>query len=122
MWDRRARLVRVKDGDTIVAVLDQGFRDEKEIDVRLLGVYAPELHETGGPECKTFVEKWFAQLPFVEWPCIVTTVRMKTVDAEQMTFDRYVALVNSLDMSQSLNVEICEFIRLNGFPGGVGAK
>lgn len=110
MWDRRASLVRVKDGDTFVAVLDQGFRDTKEIDVRLYGVWAPEMGEPGGPETKAFVEQWFTSLPAGKWPFIVTTMRMKVADREQTTLERYVANVTSLDGSRSLNLEVNAFV------------
>jgi endonuclease YncB( thermonuclease family) len=52
--DNRARLVRVNDGDTIVVVLDQGFRDTKEIDVRLASVYCPEGAQPGYLGCAAF--------------------------------------------------------------------
>lgn len=110
MWDRRARLAWVKDGDTIEVVLDQGFGDTKQIAVRLLGVWAPELTQPGGPEAKQFVEAWFAALPPAAWPFVVTTVRMKTTDREQMTFDRYVALVTSIDGSRSLNADVTAWL------------
>jgi endonuclease YncB( thermonuclease family) len=64
MWDRRATLYDVHDGDTVTVVLDQGFGDTKRIKVRLLGVYAPELNETGGTDCRNFVKEWFNAQPF----------------------------------------------------------
>lgn len=122
MWDKRAQLVRVKDGDTIVAVLDQGFGDTKEIDVRLFGVWAPELDEPGGPEVKEFVQSWFLQQPLLKWPFVLTTVRMKVSDKEQVTLGRYVALVQSADGLRNLNVEIMLFVARQGYGGGTGAK
>ena len=52
MWDRRARVLSVKDGDTLRVQLDQGFGDTKTLDLRLLGAFAPEHDEPGGPETK----------------------------------------------------------------------
>jgi len=120
MWDRRARLDRVIDGDTIVVELDQGFGDEKHIEVRLFGVYAPEHDQPGGPETTAFVTAWFQTLPDLPWPFVVTTMRMKTVDREQTTFTRYVALVASLDGSRSLNADVTAFVEAQGYPRGIG--
>lgn len=125
MWDRRAKYISNHDGDTITVRLDQGFDDTKQLDIRLFGVYAPELDERGGPECKKFVQDWFTeQLGKVgdsTWPFIVTTMRMKKADHEQMTFTRYVGMITSLDGSQSLNALVTQYILDNNFPGGVGS-
>lgn len=121
MWDKRAVLVRVKDGDSFVALLDQGFRDTKEIDVRLYGVYTPERGEEGFYECRDFAKLWFdheAQLVGAKWPFVVTTVRMKTVDREQTSFERYLATVTSLDGSRNLNLEMTTFAEQNGYGRG----
>ena len=117
MWDRRARLAWVKDGDTIEVVLDQGFGDTKQIAVRLLGVWAPELSEVGGDYARNFVVRWFMDLPATSWPFIVTTVRMKTTDKEQMTFDRYVATVTSADGSRSLNADAIAYLAAQNTSG-----
>lgn len=126
MWDRRARYAGNHDGDTITVVLDQGFGDTKTIDIRLYGVYAPELSEKGGPECRDFVTKWFIeQMDSVKtsnWNFVVTTMKMKRADHEQMTFDRYVATVTSLDGSRNLNLEIQDFIDEHVYSGGVGSE
>ena len=121
MWDRRAHVVRVKDGDTLVVLLDQGFRDTKEIDVRLLGVYAPELHDTnGGAATKMWVESWIAHYAGdLTWPFIVTTSR--TLDHETKTFDRYVATLQTIDGSHSLNIEVQQYIEQQHYSGGTGS-
>lgn len=125
MWDRRARYVSNHDGDTVTVVLDQGFNDTKTIDVRLFGVYAPELSEKGGTECRKFVTDWFvnemSSVSTTNWNVIVTTMRMKKADSEQMTFDRYVAVITSLDGSRNLNAAVEQFIIENSYPGGVGS-
>ena len=122
MWDRRAALVRVKDGDTFVARLDQGFRDVKEIDVRLYGVYCPERGEPGYQECRDFTQAWMdheAQVAGTAWPLVVTTHRMRTVDREQTTLERYVATVTSLDGSRNLNLDLAAFVLDHGFGSGI---
>lgn len=125
MWDRRARYVSNHDGDTVTVVLDQGFNDTKTLDIRLYGVFAPELDEHGGRECRDFVTKWFVeQMEDVKtsgWNFIVNTMRMRRTDSEQMTFTRYVGIITSLDGSQNLNALVTQFIIDNNFPGGVGS-
>lgn len=121
MWDRRASLVRVKDGDTIVARLDQGFRDDKEIDVRLLGVYCPEKHEPGYAECRDFTEAWLKSEKTrsgAEWPFVVTTTRMKIADKEATSLERYLATITSLDGSRSLNAAVETFRIAKGYGPG----
>lgn len=123
MWDRRAKVLKINDGDTLVALLDQGFGDTKEITVRLLGVWAPELNQTGGPETKEFVVNWLdgKTLAGTTWSFIITTARMKTVDREQKTFDRYVATLTTMDNSYNLNVDVMDFVMRNNYAGGSGS-
>jgi endonuclease YncB( thermonuclease family) len=123
MWDKRAEYVDNHDGDTIKVNLDQGFGDIKEnVNIRLMGVWAPELSQPGGVECRDFVRQWFADHDVnPRWNFIVTTARMKVADSEQMTFNRYVAVVTSLDGSDNLNLDISAFVAKNGYSGGVGS-
>jgi len=119
MWDRRAKLVRIHDGDTITVVLDQGFRDTKEIDLRLFGVHAPELKEVGGPETRDFVFDWFLPLSTkVTWPFIVTTVRMPIADREMTTLERYLGTVTDT-INRNLNVDVMAFVASKGYGPGM---
>ena len=123
MWDKRAFVTSVHDGDTITATLDQGFGDLKEdMHVRLLGVYAPELKQPGGPETRQFVVDWLARYAMVplRFPFVVTTARGPRSDQEITTFERYVAVVESLDRSHNLNMDVQAFITAQGYPGGIG--
>lgn len=123
MWDRRAQYVENHDGDTVRMVLDQGFGDTKQVDVRLMGVFAPELREPGGPECQAFVEAWFQSRirSGTRWFFVVTTARMKVADREQKTLDRYVGTITSIDGTDNLNLEVMAFIASKGYGGGVGS-
>jgi len=123
MWDRRARVLSVHDGDTITAVLDQGFGDTKEIVVRMLGVYAPELSQAGGAETRAFVARWLDQttLAGTTYSHVVTTARTVRSDKEQTTLGRYVATVTNHDGSRNLNAEVMEFVAANGYGGGTGS-
>jgi endonuclease YncB( thermonuclease family) len=117
MWDRRARIPENHDGDTITAVLDQGFGDTKTIKVRLAGVFAPELSQPGGPETTTFVHEWITQRSSGSWPFVCTTVRTRT-DTETTTLGRYVAHI--VCGTESLNDAINTFVAVNGYGHGIG--
>ena len=123
MWDKRAEYLNNHDGDTVKVVLDQGFGDTKLVDVRLLGVFAPELSQPGGKECQEFVAAWFEanHTPGNRWSFIVTTVRMKKTDSEQTTLSRYVGVITNMTSSSNLNAEVTRFIHEKGYSGGIGA-
>lgn len=123
MWDRRASIVDVHDGDTVTAVLDQGFGDTKEIKVRLLGVYAPELRQNGGIETRAFVARWLDETAVAgaDFPYIITTARTVRSDIEQSTLGRYVATVTNHDGTRSLNAEVMEFVAARRYAGGTGS-
>ena len=62
MWDKRAYVTNVHDGDTITVTLDQGFGDLKEgMRLRLYGVFAPELSQEGGNATRDFVLAWLKE-------------------------------------------------------------
>lgn len=48
MYDYKARVVRWKDGDTVVLHVDQGFGNYTEQSFRLVGVAAPEKNTDAG--------------------------------------------------------------------------
>lgn len=69
------RATKVYDGDTVTVYADCGFRVRVEIEVRLLGDWAPELRAAGGPEATAFVRDWVARRqPLIagDWPLTVT--------------------------------------------------
>lgn len=45
MYEYRAQVISVTDGDTIVVRLDQGLRESREMAIRFYGINAPELHK-----------------------------------------------------------------------------
>lgn len=123
MWDRRSEYLENHDGDTIKMTLDQGFGDTKLVDIRLLGVFAPELKQVGGIECQAFVQEWFKAhaVKGTRWGFVTTTARMKITDREQKTLDRYVGIVTSLDGTENLNLAIMQFIAANKYSSGIGS-
>lgn len=122
MWDRRARIADVHDGDSVTAILDQGFGDTKQIKVRLLGVYAPELNEEGGAETRAFVARWLDETALIgaTFPHVCITARTVRSDTEQTTLGRYVATLTNYDGTRNLNAEVNEYVTACGYGGGIG--
>jgi endonuclease YncB( thermonuclease family) len=112
VFDYRAQLVRVVDGDSAVLLFDQGLGGRQEEEVRLLNVSAPERHQAGGLECRDFVAAWIGQLPARRWPLYVQTVPNTTLEpAERRTFVRYLATVRDFtDRTRCLNDDLARFL------------
>lgn len=119
MYDRPARYVSHHDGDTITLLIDQGFYDRKQIDVRLANVWAPELNEPGGNEVRGYLGFVIHSVPVEEWPFVVHFHKTKT-GKDIKSFDRYVATVMIKDGNNSLNSLIMQYISDKGFTGGIG--
>ena len=121
MWDKRAKVLSNHDGDTLTMLLDQGFGQTTEIQVRLLGVFAPELSQIGGKECQAFVSDWVEKNSFgYKWPFIVTTIRGVRSDKETVTLARFVAIVETIDHHSNLNADIQAYVLECGYVGGIG--
>ena len=123
----RGRMVRpddidqpVHDGDTLWLETDQGDWYRKVRDIRLKDVFAPELKQPGGPECRRFLADWLFRWDRWPWPFIVRTYRTST-GRDLLTFNRYVSVVYSRDLASCLNTEIQAFVTDNGYPGGTGS-
>lgn len=56
MYDYQATVLEWHDGDTVKLRIDEGFGNSITCWVRVIGAYAPELKEPGGPEAKAYVE------------------------------------------------------------------
>lgn len=111
------------DGDTVVALVDRGGeqKDTSTWSIRLKGVHAPELRQTGGPECQRFVEDWLARHgDGSAWPLIVETFRTPRSDVDVTTLSRIVGVITAAD-GAVLNDEVQAFVTANGYPGGIGS-
>lgn len=103
MWDKRAEYLD-NDSGSVKMVLDQGFGDTKMVDVRLLGIYAPEIITPEGKQCKEFISEWFENNnpTTTRWGFVVTTTQMGRFD--------FVAVITDLSFSSNLNAELARFI------------
>lgn len=80
LYTFKASLIRVVDGDTIIAAIDQGFGVWTEQRLRLRGIDAPELKTLAGKKAKQFVEKCLKATAFIV---------VKTYKTDK--YDRYLA-------------------------------
>lgn len=91
MWEYKALLKNVVDGDTIDVYIDLGFSITVEQRLRLADINTPELRSQDETEkekaqaAKKFVEDFIGDMPMV----IVT--RKTAAGKERTTFGRYVA-------------------------------
>lgn len=121
LW--RIKILEVHDGDTASRVLvDRGIEETAIWSVRLLDVFAPELSQTGGPECRDEARKWVAEHgDGSDWPFLLETFRTPRSDAEVKTLSRYVGRITAADGS-CLNDHMTTFVAAHGYGGGIGAK
>lgn len=123
-WSFRAALSRPHDGDSFFMDVDLGFNVRVEAELRLDGVYAPEIHpmQPGGQQTLDFVNQWLAGVETRqarEWPFWVVVTATRTYEpGMDMSFTRYVATVYPFEASsveeQSLNYAVNTF--LSGHP------
>ena len=126
-WLFRARLPDpadvpdpVHDGDTITLLLDRGLDGSKtDTPLRLRRVFAPELAQRGGSECRAEAQHWLAQHSSTRWPLVVETYRTSTDLHSKATLARYVAEVTS--GSDSLNDYLIDYVRARGYDRGTGS-
>jgi hypothetical protein len=128
MFDYRAAVYQVTDGDTIVLTLDQGLGDRSEEPIRLIGVRAPERGEVGWLEARMFTVEWCERLSrATRWPLYVRTLPNTSFDpTEKRSFVRWLGEVyevmlplrinpatNWPYLARNLNVEVQAFLDLH---------
>jgi len=100
IWQYRARVERVVDGDTLDLGIDLGFGVSltgDEARVRLRGIDTAETfgvpkdseEYTTGQRHKAFVEEWVADTDDQEWPVFVETAK----DDQRGKYGRWLAVV-----------------------------
>lgn len=110
MWEYRAALVRVLDGDTARLLIDCGYSVRTEQDIRLLDVSCPELAEPGGVQCVRFAIQWLADAPRLKWPLVVTTSPTQVAEpTERRSFVRYLGTVEDTT-GRSLNGDLNTYL------------
>jgi hypothetical protein len=57
-WWRRAQVISIHDGDTMVVRVDLGYSMTSELKLRLTGVNSPELKTVTGPDALAYTVGW----------------------------------------------------------------
>ena len=91
MWEYRARITAVVDGDTLDLDVDLGLEVHTTQRVRLVGINAPEKNTPEGKAAKAWVETWVTGYPPETW----FTVR--TTKDRREKYGRYLAAVAGPD-------------------------
>jgi hypothetical protein len=116
---RVRQIVDTHDGDTITAHLDLGLDQCHQIHLRLLGVFAAELHTAGGPAAKTFTAGWLADRgthPLTCWTLL------SKGGVEQSTLGRWVGDIHDDTTGESLCAAAMAWLIANPTSaGGTGA-
>ena len=88
MYEYRAKLVKVVDGDTLDLEVDLGFGVKKVDRFRLAGINTPELNRKdereAGLAAKAFVEEWFEGEEYV---------MIDTFKDKKGKYGRYIAIL-----------------------------
>lgn len=107
MYEYRAEVVKVVDGDTLHVSIDLGLDVRIRVTIRLAGINAPELSTAEGKEAKAWVQQWVEDVGIDGW------VVVHTVKDRREKYGRYLGHVFSVDGpgSEYLNNDLI----VNGF-------
>lgn len=94
MYDYRARLLRVVDGDTVHLEIDLGLETYRRIKCRLAAINAPEMSTPAGPPAKARL----VELLGTGDALVVHTVKDRTEK-----YGRYLVTIFTSSDSQSVN-------------------
>ncbi len=102
MYNYKAVVINVVDGDTIDAEVSLGFDVHMKMRLRLSGINTPERGQVGYKEAKQFVIDWVAKNPIVN----ITTEKDR-----QEKYGRYLAFIypfGSENVDESLNKSLLD--------------
>jgi micrococcal nuclease len=100
MYDYRAALIRVVDGDTVHLDVDLGVDIHTRMIVRLAGINCPEMNTDRGKAAKAWTQGWFDRQGWY--------VRVMTVKDKREKYGRYLAHILSIDGTSSLTQELLD--------------
>lgn len=99
MYEYRANILEVYDGDTVTALVDLGFHTQMTIKVRLVGINAPELKgDDKGAGLKS--RDRLAEL------VLNKSVTLKTYKDKREKYGRWLAEIFLLDQAISINKQL----------------
>lgn len=94
MYEYRAQILRVVDGDTVHARVDLGFDVRFDMKLRLAGINAPEMKTPEGPPAKA---RLVELLGLAELGGAVSVVTIRTQKDKQEKYGRYLATLIMAD-------------------------
>jgi micrococcal nuclease len=89
MYEYKAQVIAVYDGDTVTAVVDLGFSVTLKITVRLLGIDTPEVRTGNAKEAAKAARDWLAERVMGK-EVIIRTQKQK---GSKDKYGRYLALL-----------------------------
>jgi len=112
MYEYKAKVINVLDGDTIDVEVDLGFNIKVKKRLRLLGIDTPEIFHPSCPEEKKL---GLGAKSFVESLVVNNSGTIRTVKNETDKYGRYLAdfIVDVTEFGK--NVSISELLTANGY-------
>lgn len=101
MYEYRAKVTEVYDGDTVTAVVDLGFKVSFEIKIRLYGINTPELR--GDSREQGLVSRDRLRELILDKEVVIKTVKDKTGKYGRYLAEIYQILDNSAPSLVSVN-------------------
>lgn len=101
MYEYRAKVLRVIDGDTLHLAIDMGLETTRLITVRLYSINCPEMRDIpAGPWAKIYTEEWVKDHADADG-----YVQVHTIKDKKEKYGRYLAIIFPLDepIDQALN-------------------
>lgn len=103
MYDYKARVLKVVDGDTLHVEIDLGMDVRHRTTVRLYGINAPEMGAPGGIDARIFVADWMLANAHdsgngEDW------VRLTTIKDKREKYGRYLANVYPWQVGDGLSL------------------
>jgi endonuclease YncB( thermonuclease family) len=93
MYEYKAKVLRVKDGDTFDCLIDLGFGVHHEVEIRMYGVNAPETRTKDPEEKKAgLAAKRYLNSLIGRRTVFLQTMKTKT-GSKKKSFTRYIARV-----------------------------
>lgn len=94
-WTYPCAVIRVVDGDTVDLLIDQGFKEYKQIRVRLYGIDTPERRQDGHHEATAYVYDWINNEGSGGWFRLGAgfPLLFESVDGDVDSFGRYLGRI-----------------------------
>ncbi len=102
----RARLALVHDGDTIFLQIDLGFEVGVRVDVRVLGINAPELATPAGKVAQQAALAWLMGAASGDWPLVIASYKTDRPIGPDKYGGRWDALIYRVSDGQELGAAL----------------